>query len=108
MGYVYLILQIDEKGLEKHKIGFTKNNPELRVKQLSTGNPNQIRLLDFYESQNYIKVEKMLHNKYFSLKTISDNEWFNLTQETILEFKEECKKFDAIIKLLKESNAFYK
>ena len=36
IGYVYLLLQIDTDGLESHKIGITKNDPELRVKQLQT------------------------------------------------------------------------
>lgn len=36
IGYVYLLLQIDTDGHESHKIGITKNDPELRVKQLQT------------------------------------------------------------------------
>ena len=51
MGYVYLLLQTDIDGHESHKIGITKNDPKLRVKQLQTGNPNKISLLRQYESK---------------------------------------------------------
>ena len=66
MGYVYLILEVDKDGYERHKIGITKNNPEKRVKQLQTGNSNVIRLLHTYESKNYKHVEKWLHNRSLS------------------------------------------
>lgn len=36
MGYVYLLLETDKDGNERHKIGITKNWPEKRVKQLQT------------------------------------------------------------------------
>ncbi len=36
MGYVYLILEGNSHGEELHKIGITKNDPQLRVKQLQT------------------------------------------------------------------------
>ena len=107
-GYIYLFVQIDEFGAETYKLGFTKNNPTFRLKQLSTGNPNEIRLLNFYESENYQKIEHWLHKKFHNTQTLSENEWFNLPQEFILNFKEECKKIDDVISLLKKENHFYK
>ena len=107
MGYIYLILQIDSVGLETHKIGVTKNDPNLRVKQLSTGNSNQIRLLDYYESENNRKIEVNFHKRFKSYKTQSKNEWFNLPNEFILNFKQECKKADDLIIFLKQNNYFY-
>ena len=52
MGYVYLILEVNQHGEEYHKIGISKNPPQKRLKQLSTGNPNEIRILNAYESIN--------------------------------------------------------
>lgn len=108
MGNVYLILQIDSKGQETHKFGITKNDPELRVRQLSTGNPNQIRLLDYYSSENYKKIENVLHKKFKAYQTESQNEWLKLPHEIISSFKEECKKVDELITFMKANNPFYK
>ena len=49
MGYVYLILEIDKNGEETYKIGITKNDPIKRQKNLQTGNPNKIQVLNFYD-----------------------------------------------------------
>lgn len=108
MGYVYLILEVDEQGAETYKIGISKNNPELRVKQLSTGNPNKLSVLKYYESPNYLKVERWLHRKYYSVKTAAGNEWRNLTNEEVISFTDDCKKADDIISLLLKENPFYK
>lgn len=108
IGNVYLLVQIDENGLEVHKIGITKNEVETRICQLQTGNSNQIRLLDYYSSENYRKIEHMLHRRFFSNKTLAKNEWFNLPDDFILRFKEECKKTDELITFMKANNPFYK
>ena len=108
MGYVYLILQINSSGYETCKIGITKNNPELRVKQLSTGNADRLTLLKAYESDNYKKVELFMHRKYSKLKTEAKNEWFELSGDNIASFIDDCKKVDESIQLLKENNPFFK
>ena len=108
MGYVYLVLEVNQNGEEYHKIGISKNTPEKRVKQLSTGNPNEIRVLSVYESINYKKVEKWLHSRYYSKKTLANNEWFNLTDEQVLSFLDTCKKADETINLLLKENPFFK
>src|ERR1039458_3826030 len=108
MGYVYLLLVVDNNSEEHYKIGITKNNPTKRQTQLQTGNSNKISVLNFYESINYKKVEQWLHNKYANSKTGANNEWFILTDEEVLSFKYTCKKADDIISLLKEENPFYK
>lgn len=108
MGYVYLILEINQNGQECHKIGVSKNPPEKRLKQLQTGNPNEIRILNAYESVNYKKVEQWLHSRYSTKKTLADNEWFNLTDEQVFSFIDTCKKADETISLLLRENPFFK
>ena len=108
MGWVYLILEVNQHGEEYHKIGISKNIPEKRVRQLSTGNPNEIRVLSTYESVNYKKVEKWLHSRYSTKKTLATNEWFNLTNEQVLSFLDTCKKADETISLLLKENPFFK
>lgn len=108
MGYVYLLLEVDKNGDERHKIGYSKNNPEKRVKQLQTGNSNVISLLKSFQTENYRKLETWLHKKYGFQKTEADNEWFTLTNEQVMTFLDECKKIDEIISLLLRENPFYK
>ncbi len=105
MGYVYLILEVDKNGDERHKIGISKNDPNKRNKQLQTGNSDKLRVLSYYESLNYLKVERMLHRK-FSVKTSAGNEWRNLTNEEVMSFKLECEKYDEIINSLKDNPFF--
>lgn len=108
MGYVYLLLEVDKDGNERHKIGYSKNHPDKRVKQLQTGNSNVISLMKSYETNNYIKLEKWLHGNFHLQKTEADNEWFTLTDDQVTSFIEECKKADEIISFMKENNPFYK
>jgi hypothetical protein len=106
MGWVYLLLEVDKYGEEYFKIGVSKNDPNLRIKNLKTGNPNKIEVLKIYNSKNYLKIEKMLHNQYM-VKTEANNEWRNLTNDEVFSFLDECKKFDEIIKYMLENNPFY-
>ena len=106
MGFVYLLLAVDINGLETYKIGVTKRNINKRISELQTGNPYKISLLHSYESQNYLKVEKWLHRKYF-IKTDAKNEWRTLTNEEIFSFIDNCIKADETINFLLENNTFF-
>ena len=107
MGYVYLLLQIDFDGNESHKIGITKNDPRLRVKQLQTGNPNKIILLRQYKTDNYLKVEHWLHRKHSNSKTEATNEWRMLADEFVFSFLDDCAKADENIKFLLDNNSLF-
>jgi Tfp pilus assembly protein FimT len=107
MGYVYLLLQIDNDGNEHYKIGVTKRSIDDRISELQTGNPNKITLHRKYETPNYLKVENWLHRKY-QTKTEAKNEWRALTNEQVLYFLDDCKAADDNIKFLLENNHFYK
>jgi RNA processing factor Prp31 len=107
-GFVYLIVEVNEKGQEKFKIGVTKNNPKERLKKLKTGNSNELEVLKFYESENYKRIEKWFHMKYASRKTIAKNEFFSLTDDQVINFIKDCKEIDSVINLMKEQNPFYK
>ena len=108
MGYVYLLLEVDKDGNERHKIGFSKNHPDKRVKQLQTGNSNVISVLTYYETKNYQKVEKWLHGDFRQQKTEADNEWFTLTNDQVASFLDRCKWIDETVNMLLEQNPFYK
>ena len=106
MGYVYLLLQLDFEGNESYKIGITKNDPNKRLKQLQTGNPNKISLHRKYESKNYLKVEQWLHRKYQG-KTEAKNEWRILTDEQVFSFLNDCQEADDNIQFLLDNNSFF-
>ena len=105
-GYVYLLCEWGED--LRYKIGRSKNNPRQRVKELSTGNSNEITLVNYYQSENYGKVEKWLHHQYKNKRTDGGEEWFHLSEQDVLGFLKKCKQADETINLLLKENPFYK
>jgi hypothetical protein len=106
-GYVYLIVEGDHKGDEKYKIGITKNNPDQRLRKLRTGNPNELDILRLYRSKNYKKIERILHRKFSSQRTLSENEFFYLTDEQVFGFIGYCEEAEKMLESLKD-NPFFK
>jgi hypothetical protein len=106
-GYVYLVVEWDkiEKDNNPCKIGATNGSIENRIKKLQTGNASELHMLNYFKSEYPFKLEKMLHSYYN--KHRGHGEWFNLTDEIILNFENVCKEKEKIIKLLKEENHFY-
>jgi hypothetical protein len=107
MGYVYLFLETDSAGQETYKIGVTKRSIAKRISELQTGNPRKIQLVKSYSSENYLKVEKWLHRKYF-VKTEAKNEWRSLSNKEVFSFIDDCKEADNNISFLLMNNPFYK
>jgi len=91
-GCVYLI----RNSHFEYKIGMTKQNVNKRLKQLQTGNSEDLELVKYVIVENYKKVEKSLHN-HFSNKKIK-REWFNLTKDDVNEFEIFVKKYENAIK----------
>ena len=108
MGYVYLLLEVDKEGCERHKIGITTNSVEKRIKQLSTGNSNKIQCLNSFQTEHFFKVEGWLHKKYANQKTETKNEWFQLTNEQVTSFIDDCVEIEKKVVYLLENNPFYK
>ena len=63
------------------KIGYTKNNPENRLKQLNTGSDTQLYMLGYI--QGSIELEKSLHKKFGQDRIRQNAEWFYPSQELI-------------------------
>lgn len=108
MGTVYLLMNTDYNGdTELFKIGVTTGLVEKRIKSLSTGNPNKIKLIKTYESKNYLKIEKWLHARYKLNKTEANNEWFCLPNDDVAKFITICETIDVNIKLLSSNNNLF-
>ena len=103
MGSVYLLGDSEKEGI--FKIGATRGDIQKRIKKLQTGNAGEIYLVSYYETEYPFLMEKMLHTKFFGDKVL--NEWFSLTTEEIVRFKESCEEIQKTIDALKD-NYFFK
>jgi len=101
-GYIYLLWD----GEDAYKIGATKNHPSERIKNLNSGNPNKIVLIDYFECEKYFKVEKMLHKKYSQNKTDGNNEWRYLSREQVYSFKSDCEILCDTLTYIYNNNEF--
>ena len=103
MGYVYLIGELN--GDNKYKIGSTRaKDINKRLKQLQTGNSNQLYIKEYYETSKPFKLEQMLHNKLKDYNVIG--EWFELPKDILSEFKKTCDNYQNIIDVLKDNPYF--
>lgn len=102
MGYVYLIEDIDNM---TYKIGVTKKNPTIRLKELQTGNSTKLNIKSIYEYEYPYRLESMLHHYY--KKYCELNEWFSIPDDILKKFNDTCEMYDDIIHSLKD-NPFFK
>lgn len=101
-GFVYLICDSER---DCYKIGVTTGKIENRLKKLQTGNGCELHIVDSFYTNNPFLMEKILHKVFFKSK--KKNEWFNLNNDEVFSFKDECMKINDIIKNLKD-NPFMK
>ena len=86
--YVYLLSNDNIN----YKIGISKN-PNKRIKQLQTGNDQQLEIIKIYKSEKYFKkIEYTLHNTYAYKNVL--NEWFQLDDVEITQFEDLCEKIE--------------
>lgn len=102
-GYVYLINAV---GTNKYKIGVTcKNDVNERVKELQTGNGEELELVNYFFTDYPYRVEKNLHLLYHVER--KKGEWFEFNNSEPLSFLNECKKMENLILILvKSGNPF--
>jgi hypothetical protein len=99
MAFVYLLGDFGQDGC--FKIGMTRGKIEKRIKQLQTGNGEEIYLVDFYETEYPFFLEKSLHLKFYPNK--KRNEWFNLKIDDVVNFKDHCRKIENNVEALKDN-----
>lgn len=86
MAFVYLLGDYGQDNT--FKIGMTRGSIEKRIKQLQTGNGEEIYIVNYYETEYPFFVERLLHTKFYPKQ--KRNEWFNLDVKDIVTFKEVC------------------
>lgn len=87
-----------------YKIGITKKDPAERLKQLQTGNANELVLVESFETGYDYKMEAGVH-AHFKMKKVS-NEWFTLTEDDLKLFYSVCERLEATFKILEEQNTY--
>lgn len=99
MPYVYLIGDAGQDNT--FKIGITRGDVNKRIKQLQTGNGEEIYLVNYYETDYPFFIERLLHKKFYPKQ--KKNEWFNLDINDIVDFKQHCKNIEETAEALKEN-----
>lgn len=99
MAFVYLL---GDSGQDNcFKIGITRGKIEKRIKQLQTGNGEEIYLVSYYETDYPFFVERNLHLKFCPEK--KRNEWFNLNVNDVIDFKQHCRMCEEQANALKDN-----
>ena len=99
MAFVYLLGDAGQDNT--FKIGVTRGKIEKRIKQLQTGNGEEIYLVNYYETDYPFFLERSLHLKYFPKQ--KRNEWFNLCTEDVINFKKHCQEIENNVEALKDN-----
>jgi predicted GIY-YIG superfamily endonuclease len=97
MGIVYLLK--DDNG--KYKIGITTRKSTKRLKELQTGNAEEIQVVTEFKSKWFRKIETSLHNRY-GLKRLK-GEWFELETKDTQNFISECQSLHNTFQMLEDS-----
>ena len=101
---IYLLQSVYESRLV-YKIGFTKGSIESRIRQLSTGNCVDIKLVKYFDTDKYhSKIEKMLHKDYYNNRV--NREWFYLDEVDVQNFIANCKKYYDVLDMLNQNNTY--
>lgn len=88
-----------------YKIGITKRAPEVRLKELSTGNSEELTIEQVFESKWGTKIEANLHRRYQSDR--KRGEWFELPQSAIDSFQRDCLKLHNTFEFMSEENYWF-
>jgi hypothetical protein len=89
-----------------YKIGWTKRDPNKRLKELKTANSHDLELIHFYESKWGPRIEINLHRKFNPLKR--NGEWFELSDNDVNSFKELCEYHHEVFEMMFEENEFFR
>jgi len=102
---VYLVSSTIE-GDTCYKIGYSKRDPNKRIKEMKTGNASQLDLIDSFQSKWGTQIEAKLH-RMFQDKKIS-GEWFRLEREELQKFREICEMTHNNFELMAKENSWFK
>lgn len=103
-GYVYLLCNPSN---DTFKIGVTKNEIEKRIKQLETGNSEDIFMASYHRTEYPYRLEKMLHIHFAPYNV--NREWFKFSDDIIPSkaFHDYCVEYEkTLLPALLENDCF--
>jgi hypothetical protein len=100
---VYLISCGNEDN-KKYKIGYTRKPVTERVKQLKTGNHEELIVEQVFDSKWGTKIEAVLHRNYRYQKI--SGEWFELSEDQVGKFLVECQNLEKFFDDLFKNSTF--
>jgi hypothetical protein len=99
MKNIYLVQQ---EGTQLYKIGITKKDPKVRIKELQTGNANPIILVESFQTKFDFQAEAGVQAHYKSKKV--SGEWFELTEDDVKIFYSVCERMEHSFEILKTNS----
>jgi len=102
---IYLISANHQDGFY-YKIGWTKRDPNKRLKELKTGNSQELQLVNVFESKWGPRIESNLHRHFNQFRC--EGEWFKLEPEQVEQFKELCERNHNIFELMAKENSWFR
>jgi hypothetical protein len=87
-----------------YKIGWTKRSPEKRLKELKTGNSQDLKIEKVFKSKFGPKIERNLHRRFSSKR--KNGEWFELDEDEVSQFENLCKEQNDMFQILIENNTW--
>jgi len=92
--YIYIIYN----GSNSVKVGITKNDPDKRLKQLSTGNDSKLELKYFEKIEcshhHVLLIEKNIHSELGKTYERLNGEWFRIKDDSDIEYIESVVVFN--------------
>jgi T5orf172 domain len=87
-----------------YKIGVTKRNINKRLNELKTGNPATLSVLYTFNS----KYARIIETHFHHTKKVNNirGEWFNLSQQEIIDFIPTCKIIHDNLEYLSKNNTW--
>jgi len=102
---IYLICS-EIEGDKLYKIGFTKRDINIRLREFKTANAADLYLVDSFKSKWGTTIEANLHRN-FNNKKVS-GEWFKLNEKDIETFQEKCQSIHDNLNYIEANNLYYK
>jgi hypothetical protein len=87
-------------GNGNYKIGITTRKSTSRVKELQTGNAEEIKVVAEFESKYFRKLESVMHRTYSNKRM--KGEWFQLESKDTQNFISECQSLHDNFEILNE------
>ena len=99
MAYVYLLGVSGQDNT--FKVGMTRGDINKRIKQLQTGNGEEIYMLNSFKTKYQFFIERSLHLKFCPKN--KRNEWIELEINDVVNFKLYCEEIEKQAHALKDN-----